>query len=152
MLTIGEMRVGDRVIFGRRRGEKTLGEVVKVNKRNLKVKQLEERGVSRRRPPGTIWTVPPALCERADGPRATDAGPSAPLPRRPKRSEEQVMTQIRAIYCRLSPENLTCDGELSRREVDRRYARLQRDLRDCFKELGRRVTEDEAFNTARKTA
>ena len=31
-----EARVGMRVYFGRANGEKTLGEVVKVNKKNLK--------------------------------------------------------------------------------------------------------------------
>ena len=30
------------------------------------------------------------------------------------------------IDARLSPENLTCDGELGRAEVDRRYRRLRR--------------------------
>ena len=30
------------------------------------------------------------------------------------------------IDAALSPENLTCDGELSRTEVDRRYRRLRR--------------------------
>lgn len=31
-----------------------------------------------------------------------------------------------AIDARLSPENLSCDGELSRAEVDRRYRHLRR--------------------------
>lgn len=31
-----------------------------------------------------------------------------------------------AIDAKLSPENLTCDGELSRAEVDRRYRFLRR--------------------------
>ena len=31
-----------------------------------------------------------------------------------------------SIDCQLSPENLTCDGELSRAEVDRRYRFLRR--------------------------
>lgn len=35
------------------------------------------------------------------------------------------------IDCRLSPENLTCDGELSRAEVNRRYRQLTR----CAEEL-----------------
>jgi hypothetical protein len=36
-----------------------------------------------------------------------------------------------SIDCRLSPENLTCDGELSRAEVQRRYKNLTR----CAQEL-----------------
>ena len=35
------------------------------------------------------------------------------------------------IDCKLSPENLTCDGELSRAEVNRRYRTLTR----CAQEL-----------------
>lgn len=35
------------------------------------------------------------------------------------------------IDCQLSPENLTCDGELSRAEVNRRYRNLTR----CAQEL-----------------
>lgn len=56
------MRVGDKVMFGRRFGEKTLGEVVKVNRTRVKVKQLEARGTMRDYPIGTVWTVPFALC------------------------------------------------------------------------------------------
>ena len=36
-----------------------------------------------------------------------------------------------SIDCRLSPENLSCDGELSRAEVNRRYRHLTR----CAQEL-----------------
>ena len=36
-----------------------------------------------------------------------------------------------AIDCKLSPENLTCDGELPRAEVNRRYKMLTR----CAQEL-----------------
>ena len=36
-----------------------------------------------------------------------------------------------AIDCRLSPENLSCDGELSRTEVNRRFKHLTR----CAQEL-----------------
>jgi len=37
------------------------------------------------------------------------------------------------IDCRLSPENLSCDGELSRTEVNRRYAHLTACARDLLK-------------------
>ena len=39
----------------------------------------------------------------------------------------------RSIDCELSPENLTCDGELSRTEVNRRY----RELTAAAKDLAR---------------
>lgn len=62
-----EMRVGQRVYFGRSHGEKTLGEVVKVNPAKVKVKQLEARGTMRDYPVGTVWTVPATLCTPAEG-------------------------------------------------------------------------------------
>lgn len=38
-----------------------------------------------------------------------------------------------AIDCALSPENLTCDGELPRAEVNRRYRELTAAARDLVK-------------------
>ena len=60
-MSTDKYKVGDRVIFGRPNGEQTKGEVVKVNVKNLKVKQIGWRGSGRRRPDGTVWTVPPSL-------------------------------------------------------------------------------------------
>lgn len=37
------------------------------------------------------------------------------------------------IDCRLSPENLTCDGELSRAQVQKRYTALTNAARDLKK-------------------
>ena len=37
------------------------------------------------------------------------------------------------IDCALSPENLSCDGELSRTEVNRRYRELTAAARDLIK-------------------
>lgn len=62
-------KVGDRVYFGRGRGEQTLGEVVKTHGgrngtgrslKNLKVKQLESRGTRRNYKVGSVWGVPRA--------------------------------------------------------------------------------------------
>jgi hypothetical protein len=50
--------VGQRVLFGRAYGEQTLGEVVKVNRATVKVRQLEARGTMRSYLVGTLWTVP----------------------------------------------------------------------------------------------
>jgi hypothetical protein len=51
-------RVGDTVLFGRTHGEKTLGKVVSLNAKSVKVEQTEERGG---RPVGTVWRVAPTL-------------------------------------------------------------------------------------------
>lgn len=139
MATINDFQKGDRVLFGRSNGEKTLGEVVKVNRAKLKIKQLEARGTYRAYPVGTVWTVPPSLCTKASG---STPVPEAPKPKRP---EGEILNEIRGIYASLSPENLSCDGELPISHVRRRAASLRGQLRVCFRELGREVSESEAF-------
>jgi hypothetical protein len=52
--------IGDRVTFGRKNGEKTLGTVVKINRKSIGVKTLERRG-NRRSGVGRIWRVHPSL-------------------------------------------------------------------------------------------
>ncbi len=64
----GDGKVGQRVMFGRTNGEKTMGVIVKVNPKKFKVKQLEGRGSFRDYPEGTVWTVPASLCSPVDPP------------------------------------------------------------------------------------
>ncbi len=52
------MNAGDKVYFGRANGEQTLGEVLKVNEKTVRVVQLEPRGVAKAHPVGTVWKVP----------------------------------------------------------------------------------------------
>lgn len=59
-------RVGDKVMFGRKQGEKTLGAVIEVNRTRAKIKQLESRGVYRDHQIGTVWAVPFSLLSRVD--------------------------------------------------------------------------------------
>jgi hypothetical protein len=83
-------KVGMQVLFGRIHGEKTLGEIVKVNPKKFKVKQLEGRGSFRDYPVGTIWTVPAALCSvvTAEG----SVRPSVALPvQMPERGRRRWM-------------------------------------------------------------
>ena len=58
------------------------------------------------------------------------------------------------LATQLSPEWLTCDGELSRREVNRRYAKLQKQWHALERQAGRAVTEDEvwAWDDAQRVA
>tara|TARA_Y100000361_G_scaffold152455_1_gene171987 strand:- start:790 stop:1005 length:216 start_codon:yes stop_codon:yes gene_type:complete len=59
--------VGQIVRFGRKNGEKTLGRVVKVNVKNLKVETMETRGRNKTHRVGGRWTVHPSLCEPVAG-------------------------------------------------------------------------------------
>ena len=47
------------------------------------------------------------------------------------------------LLCRLSPENLCCDGEISRREINRRHTQIMREWRILEVQLGFKVSHDE---------
>ncbi len=196
MNAMTDFQVGERVTFGRRNGEQTLGEIVSKGRTKLKVKQLESRGTMKAHAVGTIWTVPPSLCQKAGGSAASAPAPvattnlkvgqpvefegfnwstrskgmvqgvvtqatsqgievygpqgtrflqAADVKAAAKRNDKAVEEAIKGVYSGLSPENLTCDGECSRSQVARRSAELHRALKALFVELGREVTESEAY-------
>lgn len=57
----------------------------------------------------------------------------------------EIKKQFDRLLCRLSPENLHCDGECSAREVRSRLAQIRREWHDLEKLAGRTVSEDEAW-------
>jgi hypothetical protein len=61
------MQKGDKVLFGRPNGEKTLGKIVKVNHKTFMVEQLEDRGTMKHHATGKKWRVSRPLCEPAEG-------------------------------------------------------------------------------------
>ena len=126
------------MIFGRGNAEQTSGEVIKVNRKTVKVKTTESRGMA------TTWKVPFSLCRHADEPQAA----AVAAPTKPTRPDSEVMRDIVGVYGELSPENLTCDGECSLSQGRRRKAACNRRLKALFTEIGRRVSEDEAYATA----
>jgi hypothetical protein len=65
-----------KVLFGRGSGEKTLGKIVKINRKNFKVETLEVRGTKKTHRKGGRWNVPPSLCKPA--PSAEPSRQSAP--------------------------------------------------------------------------
>ena len=56
----------------------------------------------------------------------------------------ETLREALNIFTELSPENLTCDGELSRAEVDRRFRDLLRRLRKLTESDGITIN-DECF-------
>jgi hypothetical protein len=78
-----EFNVGDKVVFGRKQGEKTLGVITKVNRRTYKIRQQGARGTKRIRPDGTIWTVAKALVEAAPSDSAEPKSPPMWEPPKP---------------------------------------------------------------------
>ena len=127
--------LGQQVRFGRPNGEKTLGEVIKVNRTRAKIRQLETRGTTRVRAEGT-WNVPFSLIEAADD---TDAEPKAP------RSQDAIVSDLRNIESRLSPENLFCDGERPAAQARRIERQLNRQRAELVRELGREPSLGELY-------
>lgn len=56
---------------------------------------------------------------------------------------EDLFKQFDALCGRLSPENLSCDGECSNAEVNRRHAAIVNAWKELEKQAGRRVTQEE---------
>jgi hypothetical protein len=53
----------------------------------------------------------------------------------------EVKEKFLDLACRLSPENLSCDGELSKSEIRRKYKKLMSEWRKLEKRIGRKVSE-----------
>jgi transcription initiation factor IIE alpha subunit len=53
----------------------------------------------------------------------------------------EVREKFIDLACRLSPENLSCDGELSGTETKRRYRHLMSEWRKLEKQIGRKISE-----------
>lgn len=64
------MAKGMVVSFGRSHGEHTLGEVVRINRKNVKVVQLEPRGSNKSYEVGSLWLVPKEMVAPARVPTA----------------------------------------------------------------------------------
>lgn len=208
----GSLTIGQKVMFGRENGEKTLGTIVGINTKSVKVRQDEARGG---RAVGTEWRVGPSFIYPLEGAKVAAPAPQPPAVTRaparasgwnigdrasftsktgrvvtgtvtrvntktvtlercddgsrgyrvppamlraaaaaapaptaaaaPRRDEDAVMRDIVNAYSDLSPENLTCDGELTRAQAAVRRTAVHRRLADLQRELGRRVSEDQAW-------
>ena len=132
-------KVGDTVLFGRTNGEKTRGRITKVNAKSYKVTTLESRGTRSQYTSGGSWRVPHSLVW-ADGQSQAKA---------PSRPEKKILSDIGSVYAALSPENLHCDGEISHSAAMAKARHLNGRLKALFKELGREVSEYEAWNSFR---
>lgn len=144
-----DARKGMIVVFGRRQGEKTLGRIQKCNPSKAKVETLEERGFGRGSTPGAVWTVPYSLMRPATEAEIKGAGASPAAVAAPKpissldTGDEHILLAIANCYTQLSPENLHCDGEISRSAAMARGREINRKLQGLFAAFGRTVTEDE---------
>jgi hypothetical protein len=63
------------------------------------------------------------------------------------RTQDEIIKDIRNVECGLSPENLTCDGELPRSQWQAKARRLEAKKRELIKELGREPSYEEIWGT-----
>ena len=62
-----------------------------------------------------------------------------------KRSDAEILKDLLGVECRLSPENLSCDGERPKAEQRRVYRVLMVQKADLIKELGRTPSDREVW-------
>ena len=148
-----------QVIFGRYNGERTRGIVTKMNRVKAKVQISENRGITK---VGTVWSVPYTMMEEfgkndtlEDNKNAVVIGASKadePINYNffQSRLDKLTLEAICEAYSCLSPENLTCDGELPATIVRQRSAEYTNKLKSLFKVYGRDVSENVAFDWLRE--
>lgn len=61
-------------------------------------------------------------------------------------TKQQLLADLRAVECQLSPENLSCDGEADPRWVRKEYARLTKQKAKIIKQLGYEPSFKELYN------
>jgi hypothetical protein len=134
------------VVFGKGNGEKTKGRIVKLNKTTAGVRTEEDRG---RTTAGTVWRVSYNLLSIAEegveinSPITSDVIAYSVCQ---DQMEQHILEAIACCYNKLSPENISCDGELPFNVVEVRRRELNRKLEGLFQALGRRVGEYSVFN------
>jgi len=60
-------------------------------------------------------------------------------------NKDTLLQRLRSVECKLSPENLACDGEASRGWVRKEGARLRRERSRIVAELGYEPTYQELW-------
>lgn len=159
-----ECRVGMVVEFGRENGERTKGVIFKMNPKNAKIRSLESRGAGRGSQSGSIWVAPYSLIVAVQD-ATTDAAiamqsfaqpnnpavkafaqaksvADQPVPYNPfTYVDNLVLEAIYATHMELSPENLSCDGELPAYAVNAKRSKLNARLTYLYKAFGREVGE-----------
>ena len=57
--------------------------------------------------------------------------------------DNTIKQKFVALVCRLSPENLHCDGEITPAQAQQRYRAIMAEWRTLEKQIGREVSEEE---------
>lgn len=78
------VKAGDKVVFGRKQGEKTRGTVIRVSRSSVTVRQDESRGSMRVYPVGTKWRVDPRFVKKVSPKTSSATRASGASPKKKK--------------------------------------------------------------------
>lgn len=138
------MQVGQEITFGRPNGEKTKGTILKINKSSIKVRQDEARGIHKI---GTVWKVHPSMCSTNIQSGQNQTTPSQAIPENSMPDRNWILSHkseieiLANIYGALSPEALSCDGEVSYAHARQQEAKLRKKLQAMFVLIERSMDE-----------
>lgn len=59
--------------------------------------------------------------------------------------EGEILAKFVDLLCRMSPENLSCDGMASKAYMKQKVSQINKEWKELEIEFGRKVTEDEAW-------
>jgi hypothetical protein len=65
--------------------------------------------------------------------------------------DQKMLDYFMDLCCRLSPENLHCDGEISNAEANRKYTELMRKWRAGERVVGHPVYEEDVWSQYSKS-
>jgi len=60
--------------------------------------------------------------------------------------DAEMQEKFMQLSCDLSPENLSCDGELPHSQVVKKLARLRKEWAVLERKVGRKVSEEEVWD------
>lgn len=138
-----ECYIGMEVFFGKGNGQQTKGKIVKLNKTTAGVKTEEGRGV---RGAGAIWRVSYSLLSTGNADNITPPIIELVYNEYQDKMEQLVLEAIACCYDKLSPENISADGEIPINIVMQRRKEIDKKLEGLFQALGKRVGEYAVFN------
>ena len=143
-------KLNQHVIFGRENGEKTQGIIIKLNSKTAKIKTLEGRGY---RSEPTIWRVAYSLIEPYNGSDKLARNPivvekivnEKNIEYNPFDENNSLIEELLSAYISLSPENLSCDGELPQYVTNMLRKRIEKRIKGLQIAIGEDLTEDQCY-------
>lgn len=140
--------IGMEVFFGKNNGQQTKGKITKLNRTTAGVMTEDGRG---KHAAGAVWRVSYSLLSPVNTLSNTNSATQANFTELvyneyQDKMEQLVLEAIACCYDKLSPENISADGEIPINIVMQRRKEIDKKLEGLFQALGKRVSEYAVFN------